>query len=201
MTSVAIVDRQAGQRFLMCKILTECEKFQFKVVSEATSIEKLGQHIKEVQPDIVLMEFEEQTFGEMMHFHTVCPKTELIVYSNSYNYNTVRKAFEAGAVSFLLKENYINELIDSVNYTLQGGSFISPAITRGLVMHSVVRSTEVDSLSERERLVIDEILEGLSYKLIGYKHNLSLDTVRQYIKRAYRKLHINSKGELMAKMR
>jgi DNA-binding CsgD family transcriptional regulator len=37
--------------------------------------------------------------------------------------------------------------------------------------------------------------------LIGYKYGISLDTVRQYIKRTYKKLNINSKGELLAQFR
>jgi DNA-binding CsgD family transcriptional regulator len=47
--------------------------------------------------------------------------------------------------------------------------------------------------------VVDGIVAGLSYKLVADTMNISIDTVRKYIKSIYRKLHINSKGELIAK--
>jgi DNA-binding CsgD family transcriptional regulator len=56
-----------------------------------------------------------------------------------------------------------------------------------------------EDLSEREKQVVDGIVAGLSYKLVADNMNVSIDTVRKHIKNIYRKLHINSKGELIAR--
>lgn len=42
------------------------------------------------------------------------------------------------------------------------------------------------------------IEDGLSCQLIAERHNISIDTVRNHIRSVYRKLQINSRGELMA---
>jgi DNA-binding NarL/FixJ family response regulator len=53
-------------------------------------------------------------------------------------------------------------------------------------------------LTDRERKVISGLLDGLSYKLIAERVFVSVDTVRFHIKNIYRKLHVNSKGELVS---
>jgi len=47
---------------------------------------------------------------------------------------------------------------------------------------------------------VREILNGLSYKMVGEKLGISIDTVRMNIKHVYKKLNINSKGELFRLM-
>jgi DNA-binding CsgD family transcriptional regulator len=51
-------------------------------------------------------------------------------------------------------------------------------------------------LTKRESDVAHGILEGLSYKLIADKYDISIDNVRMNVKKIYRKLNINSKAEL-----
>lgn len=53
-----------------------------------------------------------------------------------------------------------------------------------------------EKLTDRERQVTNGILEGLSYKMIAAQYGISVDTVRMNIKSIYRKLKINSKGQL-----
>ena len=54
-------------------------------------------------------------------------------------------------------------------------------------------------LSEREYDIVLALVEGLSYKMIADKYDISLDTVRQHIRNVYRKLNVNSKGEVITK--
>jgi DNA-binding CsgD family transcriptional regulator len=56
-----------------------------------------------------------------------------------------------------------------------------------------------EELSPKEREIVQGILDGLSYKMIAEKNHISIDTVRTHITRIYRKLQINSKGELISK--
>jgi DNA-binding NarL/FixJ family response regulator len=57
----------------------------------------------------------------------------------------------------------------------------------------------VDELNSREKQIVEGIIDGLSYKLIADKYQISIDTVRKYIKSVYKKLQINSKAELFNK--
>ena len=54
-----------------------------------------------------------------------------------------------------------------------------------------------EDLNDKEYQILELLAEGWSYKLIDDKSNLSIDGVRFYIKRIYRALNINSKGEAL----
>ena len=55
-----------------------------------------------------------------------------------------------------------------------------------------------EQLTPREQQVVQGIEDGLSYKLIAARLSISVDTVRNFIRIVYRKLPVNSKGEVMA---
>ena len=54
-------------------------------------------------------------------------------------------------------------------------------------------------LTQKERDIIAGLVDGLSYKLLADRMGLSIDTIRFHIKNVYRKLHVNSKGEVISK--
>jgi DNA-binding NarL/FixJ family response regulator len=58
---------------------------------------------------------------------------------------------------------------------------------------------ENELLSVRQKEIVQGIVDGLSYKMIGDKLDISLDTVRDHIKRIYRALEVNSKAEVIRK--
>jgi DNA-binding NarL/FixJ family response regulator len=55
------------------------------------------------------------------------------------------------------------------------------------------------NLSEREKQVLQYLVEGYSYKMIANEMFIAIDTVRSHIKKIYEKLHVNSKSEAVAK--
>ena len=55
------------------------------------------------------------------------------------------------------------------------------------------------NLSEREKQVLQLLVEGYSYKMIAGEMFIAIDTVRSHIKKIYEKLHVNSKSEAVAK--
>ncbi|MNT70924.1 Oxygen regulatory protein NreC [compost metagenome] len=113
---------------------------------------------------------------------------------------TVRRAFRNGAVSYVLKDTCLQYLFHAIIITLNHGSFVSPTINRALIEQAFSSKKYEDMLTARELQIANGIVEGLSYKLIAQQYHISLDTVRIYIKRVYRKLNINSKGELIAQL-
>jgi DNA-binding NarL/FixJ family response regulator len=77
-----------------------------------------------------------------------------------------------------------------------GGAYMTPKVAR-IVFNSFQRpQARFEKLTEREQDVCTAILDGLSYKLIAERYNISINTVRMNVKNIYRKLKINSKGEL-----
>jgi DNA-binding CsgD family transcriptional regulator len=73
---------------------------------------------------------------------------------------------------------------------------MTPKIAKKVINFFQRRSGVFDNLTKRESDVAHGILEGLSYKLIADKYDISIDNVRMNVKKIYRKLNINSKAEL-----
>ena len=55
------------------------------------------------------------------------------------------------------------------------------------------------NLSDREKQVLQLLVDGYSYKMIAAEMYIAIDTVRSHIKKIYEKLHVNSKSEAVAK--
>lgn len=121
----------------------------------------------------------------------------LTVFNDS---SRIFKSLCAGATGYALKTTSMPELLRAVLEIKAGGSYMSPSIARKVVEHfAPVKRQKEDVLSVRETQVIHALTEGLSYKLIADRLSISIDTVRTHIKNIYRKLHVNSKAEILNK--
>ncbi len=127
------------------------------------------------------------------------PNTAILMLSVNYDNDSVFKSLQAGADGYLSKETPLTKIKDAIIDINSGGSPITPAIARKVFDFFNAKQNIAEDLSEREKQVVDGIVAGLSYKLVADNMNISIDTVRKYIKSIYRKLQINSKGELIAK--
>lgn len=78
---------------------------------------------------------------------------------------------------------------------------MSPSIARHVVnffrFKQRVKSPDVD-LTDRQKDILQGLVDGKSYKMIADSCGITLETVRDHIKKIYRKLQINSRGELVS---
>lgn len=109
-------------------------------------------------------------------------------------------ALKAGASGYLLKKTPPEQLIDAIKDAAQGGSPMSSNIARKVVSF-FQQSTKQNEygLSEREKEILASLAEGNSYKIIGDKLFISIDTVRTHIRHIYKKLHVHNQSEAVAK--
>ena len=132
---------------------------------------------------------------------SLIPGIEIMMITIFTDSDNIFKSICAGASSYLVKNTPLPQLKESILQVSQGGSSITPAIARKVIEYFQPSRRKYDEdLTDRERDIIQGILDGLSYKMIADKLFLSVETVRSHIKKAYRKLNINSKGELMHKV-
>ena len=111
------------------------------------------------------------------------------------------RAICAGANGYLLKTQSSQEILQSVRDALDGGSPISPRIARrmlGMFAKMAPRKSDY-GLSERERVVLELVVEGLLKKEIAQKMELSIHTVDGHLRRIYEKLHVNSRSGAVRK--
>jgi DNA-binding NarL/FixJ family response regulator len=133
-------------------------------------------------------------------------------------------SFAAGAVGYLLKDAPVTEIAQRIGELVAGGSPISPSVARRMLQHFMPSSaaapvkasitspaplTDLPAkpgnashfLSEREHEVLRLIEKGLSYDEIAKVLGITWHTVTGYLRRVYRKLEVNSRGEAVFEAR
>ncbi|MGI4864744.1 MAG: response regulator [Janthinobacterium lividum] len=132
------------------------------------------------------------------------PQAQVVMLSVYTEAERVYQALCAGAVGYLLKDTPLRQLKEHLLQVMTGGSPMSPGVARHVVQAfqrlapRPAPAAPAQPLTGRELDIVRGIEDGLSYKLIADRHGISLDTVRNHIRSVYRKLHVNSKGELLA---
>jgi DNA-binding NarL/FixJ family response regulator len=108
-----------------------------------------------------------------------------------------------GACGYLLKKTPPARLLEAISEAHQGGAPMTPEIARRVV--TLFQQTGMPAgkddleLSPRERSVLDLLADGYSYAAIGQKLGITINTVRNYIRVIYEKLHVHSKSAAVAK--
>ena len=115
----------------------------------------------------------------------------------------VFSALRAGASGYLLKTSSPAEIADGILQAAEGGAPLSQDIAR-LVIQSFQepvekKKKEIPGLTPRESQILELLAEGLVPKEVGYKLHISYETVRDYLKSVYRKLHVRSRTEAVIK--
>ncbi|WP_158798455.1 response regulator transcription factor [Pedobacter sp. L105] len=201
MIKVGIIDVNQQSRGMMRMMLDHHQDCNLKVTLEAGSLGEIKKVQSSQEPNVTLLDIEHNGIDMIMEIYRKFPNTNVVVYSHIQDHNSVLACVKAGAMGYLTKDTCVDEVISTIVTTHKGGSVFSPMISRSVIQQVQQTVDYQSNLSFRERQIVEGLKNGLSYKLIGYKYGISLDTVRQYIKRTYKKLNINSKGELLAQFK
>ena len=119
-------------------------------------------------------------------------------------YEDDQKIFDAlcsGAVGYLLKRMSGDSLVQAIRDAAGGGSPMTPTIARRVIasFHPKGTGSPDEALTEGEIAVLTRLAEGKSYAIIAGEVFLSIDGVRNRIRRIYQKLHARTRSEAVAK--
>lgn len=133
------------------------------------------------------------------HIKHKLPDVDIIMLTTYDDTERIFEALTKGARSYISKKTSLKVIMDAVSTVYRGGSYMSPSIARKLVDHlSGQRQKKIhDELSDRQMDIVRGLSTGLSYKMIGAKYGISIDTVRSHIKKIYKVLEVNSKIEVV----
>ncbi len=135
---------------------------------------------------------------------TLLPEAQMLMLTVHDDADTIFEALEAGASGYLLKPVRAQELIDAVRDVHGGGAPMSSSIARKVVQ-AFRRKPPADApaadtaLSARETEVLDLLAGGHAYKEIADRLGISYGTVHTYIERIYKKLHVRSRAQAVAR--
>ena len=132
------------------------------------------------------------------------PELNILMLTVYEDNQTVFKALCAGACGYLVKKTPPARLLEAIKDAFDGGAPMSSLIARQVIdifkqtQGKQKDETDID-LSSREKEVLTSLSDGNNYQEIADQLFISVDTVRHHIKNIYRKLHVHSQSEAVAK--
>jgi DNA-binding NarL/FixJ family response regulator len=178
----------------------------FNVTACLSSARNVIEAIQKEVPDLILMDIDmpgmtgiEATALVKTYF----PEIQVMILTVYEDDDKIFKAIMAGANGYLLKKTAPSKILESINEVLEGGASMSASIVKKVLnyFNQQRNSTNTNdyTLSQRELDILKCLVNGDSYKMIADNCEISIGTVRSHISAIYRKLHINSKSEAVAK--
>jgi len=173
------------------------------VVGEAGDGEETVRLVKELKPEVVLMDIAMPGLNGIEatgQIKEALPRTCILVLTAYDNPEFVTAVIEAGAVGYLLKNVRGKELINAIRTAHAGESVLHPTIAKAIFAHlrppfSKTPQERVDILSERELQVLRLGADGLGNKQIAASLSIGPRTVQTHWRNIFDKLGVFSRTE------
>ena len=169
-----------------------------ELAGEAAGGQEAIQLCAKIQPDVVLMDMvmpDMDGATTTRRIREQSPSIQVIALTSFKEESLVQSAIQAGAIGYLLKDVSADELAQAIRSAHAGRSTLSPEAAQALV-HAVSQppATGVD-LTERERVVLALMVEGLNNTQIAGRLTVSPSTIKSHVSNILSKLGVSSRTE------
>jgi DNA-binding NarL/FixJ family response regulator len=179
-----------------------------EVVGEAADGEETLAMVRQLRPDLVLMDIRMPVLDGLAATRLISGDPELaevkVVMLTTFELDEyVFEAIRSGASGFLVKDTEPEELVRAVRAVVDGDALLSPGVTRRLIAEFAARSKEpaaagqLAELTEREREVMALAGIGLSNEEIAQRLVVSPLTAKTHVSRAMVKLGVRDRAQLV----
>jgi DNA-binding NarL/FixJ family response regulator len=173
----------------------------FKVVGEAKDGIEAVNKVKELTPDVVLMDLrmpEMDGVEAMRQIRLTSPEVKFIILTTYSDDDYIFSGIEAGARAYLLKDAPREELFKAIRAVYRGESLIQPVVASKLLdrfSELSRRTPSGEELSERELEVLCLMAKGSANKEISVELNIAQSTVKTHITNIFQKLSVSDRTE------
>lgn len=163
-----------------------------EIVGEAASGDQAVGVATEVVPDVALLDIEmpgKDGLAAAREIRAALPGCKVMILTTFGRPGYLRRAMEAGASAFLVKDSPAEELAAAIRRVLAGERVIDPALAAAAL------SAGPNPLSPRERDVLAASADGSTIGDIASRLHLSEGTVRNYLSSAIQKVGARNRIE------
>jgi NarL family two-component system response regulator LiaR len=156
---------------------------------------------KRVTPDVILMDLMMPEMDGIAATRAILadyPQVKIIAMTSFEEESLVQGVLAAGAISYLLKNVTAGELAKAIRDAVSGKSTLSPEAARVLIQSTRPSKEPAPDLTEREREVLNLVVQGKSNQQIAEAMVISIATVKAHMSSILSKLGVSSRAEAIA---
>jgi DNA-binding NarL/FixJ family response regulator len=160
--------------------------------------------IEEDIPDILLLDIAmpyKSGIQSLKEIKQKYPSVEVLMLTVLSDNDKIFESVRNGAVGYILKKSPADKLLEAIKEAYEGGAPFPGEIARKVLQYfkTPFKNTTQSELSDREREVLEALIDGHGTKAIADKLFVSINTIRFHLRNIYNKLHVNSRTEAVAK--
>jgi len=196
---VMLVDDHAMVRLGLATFLKVFDDLE--LVGEADSGEAAIELCAQLLPDVILMDLMMPDMDGATATRLIrqqYPRVQVVVLTSFKEEGLVRNALQAGAIGYLLKDVSADELARAIRAAHSGRATLSPEATQALVHAANQPPAPGHDLTERERVVLALMVEGLNNTQIAARLVVSPSTIKTHVSNILSKLGVASRSEAVA---
>jgi len=177
----------------------------FRLTGDYPDGETALREIPSHPPDVVLMDINlpgMKGYDCVRKLKAAHPGVQFLMLTVYEDSDSLFNSLRAGASGYLLKRTASARLLEAIKDVFEGGAPMSPQLARRVVQFfskPTPESASLAKLTPAEREFLDQLANGYAYKEIADRMNISIDTVRSYVRTVYEKLHVHSRTEAVVK--
>jgi DNA-binding NarL/FixJ family response regulator len=200
---VAIVDDDDGIRSSLAMLIRRAPAL--RLVGDYADAEAAIKEIPQRGPDVVLMDINLPGMNGVecvRQLKNSLPEVQFLMLTVYEDSDSLFNSLKAGASGYLLKRTASARLLEAIRDVYAGGSPMTPQLARRVVQYfsrPAEGNSPVSRLTPGEKDFLDQLAKGYAYKEIADRMNISIDTVRSYVRTVYEKLHVHSRTEAVVK--
>jgi DNA-binding NarL/FixJ family response regulator len=203
MINIAIIEDNPQYRQTLSIIMQLNE--ELRLMHKMGNCAEMEEAFMDQLPEVVMMDIDLPGMSGIEGVKKIrnqWPQLKVLMLTVFEDPDKIFSAIKAGANGYLLKKDSPTKIIESIFAVQKGEAPMNGLIASKLLEYFQQQEqpyTELDKLSEREKSLLELLVQGFSYKQIASQSDISVETLNSHFKNIYRKLDVHSRAEVAAR--